>query len=111
MMVIGMALGIFGVGAGLPVISLMVGGDSVATEFLAPFLPQGGEDVFQEEIILFGSLFLIGIYVPKSTFLSYLIYLQTSHAFDLPGQSFRQAFPEIYVAGISVFQKKPIPRN
>ena len=83
MMVIGMALEVFGVGAVLPAISLMVGGDSVATEFLAPFLPQGGEDVSQEEMILFGSLFLIGIYFLKSTFLSYLIYRQTSYAFDL----------------------------
>ena len=47
MMVIGMALEVFGVGAVLPAISLMVGGDSVATEFLAPFLPQGREDVSQ----------------------------------------------------------------
>ena len=109
-MVIGMALEIFGLGAVLPVISLMVGGDSVATEFPAPFLPQGGEDVPQDEIILFESLFLISIYFSKYTFLSYLIYLQTSHAFDLPGQSFRQAFPEIYAAGIFVFQKNQFLR-
>ena len=83
MMVIGMALVMFGVGAVLPAISLMVGGDSVATEFLAQFLSQGGEDVSQEEIILFGSLFLIGIYFLTSTFLSCLIYRQTSCAFDL----------------------------
>lgn len=92
LMVVGMLLETLGVGLVIPAITLMMQGDLLGRyPFMASlFTPLG--DASQATLITMAMLGLVSVYLIKNLFLAFLIWKQTSFAFDVQAQLSQRLF-------------------
>jgi len=82
-MLIGMALETLGIGLVIPVLALMTQSDLVSKyPILVPFLTNLGNPG-DDQLIVVGMLFLVGVYAVKATFLAFLAWWQARFVFGL----------------------------
>lgn len=94
LMLFGMGLEVFGIGIILPATSMLVNKDGILLGSLYSYLPRDLIELESQSLFFIIMSFLLFVYIFKACFLSFLIYRQTSYAFDLQASLSKRLFQQ-----------------